>query len=83
MPGPIREGADVISLFQRAFLFTVLYQSKQWDSQTQLVRWYKLILVKRHVSAYLEAIFRFTKCWLIESNIGTVWLDVEISSSAH
>jgi hypothetical protein len=23
---------------------------------------------QRHVSAYLEAIFRFTKCWLIETN---------------
>jgi hypothetical protein len=41
-------------------------------------------LVKlRHVSAYLEAIFRFTKCWLIETNVRTVWLDVEISSSNH
>jgi hypothetical protein len=39
--------------------------------------------VKRHVSAYLEAFFRFTKCWLIETDIGTVWLDVEISSSAQ
>jgi hypothetical protein len=38
---------------------------------------------QRHVSAYLEAIFRFTKCWLIETNIGTVWLDVEISSSTQ
>jgi hypothetical protein len=43
-----------------------------------------LILVKqRHVSAYLEVIFRFTKCWLIETTVGTVWLDVEISSSAQ
>jgi hypothetical protein len=32
--------------------------------------------VKRHVSAYLEAIFRFTKSWFIETNVGTVWLDV-------
>jgi hypothetical protein len=31
---------------------------------------------QRHVSAYLEAIFRFTKCWLIETNIRPVWLDV-------
>jgi hypothetical protein len=38
---------------------------------------------QRHVSAYLEAIFRFTKCWLIETNIRPVWLDVEISSSAQ
>jgi hypothetical protein len=38
---------------------------------------------QRHVSAYLEAIFRFTKCWLIETNIGPVWLDVDISSSAQ
>jgi hypothetical protein len=37
-----------------------------------------LILVKRHVSAYLEAIFRFTKCWLVETNFGTVWLDDEM-----
>jgi hypothetical protein len=46
--------------------------------------WYKLILVKqRHVSAYLEVIFKFTKCWLIETNVGTVWLDVEMSISNH
>jgi hypothetical protein len=38
---------------------------------------------QRHVSAYLEAIFSFTKFWLIETNIGPVWLDVEISSSAQ
>jgi hypothetical protein len=33
---------------------------------------------QRHVSAYLEAIFKFTKCWLIETTVGAVWLDVEI-----
>jgi hypothetical protein len=38
---------------------------------------------QRHVSAYLEAIFRFTKCWLVETNIGAVWLEVELSSSNH
>jgi hypothetical protein len=38
---------------------------------------------QRHVSAYLEAIFRSTKCWLVETNIRPVWLDVEISSSAQ
>jgi hypothetical protein len=37
----------------------------------------------RHVSAYLKDIFRFTKCWLIETNVGPVWLDVEMSSSAQ
>jgi hypothetical protein len=42
-----------------------------------------LVLVKRHVSAYLEAIFRFTKMLVLETNVGTVWLDVEISSSAQ
>jgi hypothetical protein len=31
----------------------------------------------------MEAIFRFTKCWIIETNVWTVWLDVEISSSAQ
>jgi hypothetical protein len=36
--------------------------------------------MKRHVSAYLEAIFRFTNAGYIETNVGTVWLDVEISS---
>jgi hypothetical protein len=36
---------------------------------------------QRHVSAYLEAIFRFTKCWLIETNVGTVWLDVSMSQN--
>jgi hypothetical protein len=37
--------------------------------------------MKRHVSAYIEAIFRFTNAGYIETNVGTVWLDVEISSS--
>jgi hypothetical protein len=36
----------------------------------------------KHVSAYLETIFRFTNAGYIETNVGTVWLDVEISSSA-
>jgi hypothetical protein len=40
------------------------------------------MLKERHVSAYLEAIFRFTNAGYIETNVGTVWLDVEISSSA-
>jgi hypothetical protein len=38
--------------------------------------------MKRHVSFYLEAIFRFTNAGYIETNVGTVCLDVEISSSA-
>jgi hypothetical protein len=38
--------------------------------------------MKRHVSAYLEAIFRFTNDGYIDSKVGTVWLDVEISPSA-
>jgi hypothetical protein len=38
--------------------------------------------MKRNVSAYLEAIFRFTNAGYIETNVETVWLDVEISSSA-
>jgi hypothetical protein len=40
------------------------------------------MLMKRHVSAYLEATSRFTNAGYIETNVGTVWLDVEISSSA-
>jgi hypothetical protein len=40
------------------------------------------MLIKRHVSAYLEAIFRFTSDGYIQTNEGTVLLDVEISSSA-
>jgi hypothetical protein len=40
------------------------------------------MLIKRHVSAYLETIFKFTNAGYIETNVGTVWLDVEISSSA-
>jgi hypothetical protein len=38
--------------------------------------------MKQHVSAYLEAIFRFTNAGYIETDVGTVRLDVEISSSA-
>jgi hypothetical protein len=37
--------------------------------------------MKQHVLVYLEAIFRFTNAGYIEINVGTVWLDVEISSS--
>jgi hypothetical protein len=40
------------------------------------------MLMKRHVSAYLEATFRFTNAGYIETNVGSVWLDVEISSFA-
>jgi hypothetical protein len=41
--------------------------------KTQLVKVVQIDLLKRrHVSAYLEAIFRFTKCRLIETNVGTV-----------
>jgi hypothetical protein len=40
------------------------------------------MLMKRHVAAYIEAIFRFRNTGYIETNVGTVWLDVEISSSA-
>jgi hypothetical protein len=38
--------------------------------------------MKRHVSAYLEVIFGFTNAGYMETNVGTVWLDVEISTSA-
>jgi hypothetical protein len=29
----------------------------------------------------MEAIFRFTKCWLIETNVGTVWLEQHVRKS--
>jgi hypothetical protein len=41
---------------------------KVWSRtvKTQLVKVVYIDLVKqRHVSVYLEAIFKFTKCWLI------------------
>jgi hypothetical protein len=40
------------------------------------------MLMKRHVSAYQEAIFRFISAGNIETNVGTVWFDVEFSSFA-
>jgi len=42
-----------------------------------------MVLIKQHVSAYLEAIIRFTNVGCRRPNIhcGAVWLDVEISSS--
>ena len=41
-----------------------------------------MVLIKQHVSAYMEAIIRFfSMCWLQET-INNTWLDVEISSFA-
>jgi hypothetical protein len=41
-----------------------------------------MVLIKQHVSAYWEVIIRFTILAIkTRINCGTVWLDVEISSS--
>ena len=40
-----------------------------------------MVLIKQHVSAYMEAIIRFFLGWLQET-INNAWFDVEISSSA-
>ena len=41
-----------------------------------------MVLIKQHVSAYMEAIIRFFLCWLQET-INNAWFDVEISASAE